>query len=62
MSLSLIHLENSRSDRLVWLFEELGLEYEIETHERDPKTGRAGADLKLHPYARRRCYGTAIAC
>ena len=24
-------------------FEELGLDYEIETHDRDPKTGRAGA-------------------
>ncbi|MCR9092831.1 MAG: glutathione S-transferase family protein [bacterium] len=53
MSLTIIHLENSRSDRLVWLLEELGVDYAIETHQRDPKTGRAGADLgKLHPYAK----------
>ena len=53
MSLTIIHLENSRSDRLVWLLEELGVDYTIETYQRDPKTGRAGADLKkLHPYAK----------
>ena len=53
MSLTVIHLENSRSDRLVWLLEELGLDYEVETHQRDPQTQRAGAELKkLHPYAK----------
>ena len=55
--LTIIHLENSRSDRLIWLFEELGFGetpgYEIETHRRDPRTGRAGPELKkLHPYAK----------
>lgn len=55
--LTVIHLENSRSDRLLWLFEELGLEYgvdwEIETYERDPKTQRAPAEMQaLHPYAK----------
>lgn len=53
MSLTLIHLENSRSDRVIWLLEELGLDYAIETHHRDPATGRAGPELKkLHPYAK----------
>ena len=53
MSLTVIHLENSRSDRLIWLLEELALDYEIETHQRDPQTQRAGAALKaLHPYAK----------
>ena len=53
MSLTVIHLENSRSDRLIWLLEELGLDYEVDTHQRDPQTGRAGASLKkLHPYAK----------
>ncbi len=53
MPLTIIHLENSRSDRLVWLLEELGLDYEVETHQRDPQTQRAGAELKkLHPYAK----------
>lgn len=32
------HLENSRSQRVLWLLEELGLEYEIERYERDPDT------------------------
>lgn len=50
--LTIIHLENSRSDRLIWLLEELGLEYEVETYERDPATQRAPAEMKaLHPYA-----------
>jgi glutathione S-transferase len=55
--LTIIHVENSRSDRLIWLFEELELEhgkdYAIEVHRRDPVTGRAGPGLKkLHPYAK----------
>jgi glutathione S-transferase len=55
--LTLIHLQTSRSDRVIWLFEELGLGerpgYAIETYLRDPKTGRAGPELKkLHPYAK----------
>jgi glutathione S-transferase len=55
--LTLIHLQTSRSDRVIWLFEEIGLGeqpgYAIETHLRDPKTGRAGPELKkLHPYAK----------
>jgi len=29
------HLNNSRSQRILWLLEELGLEYEIKPHERD---------------------------
>ncbi|MEM9177715.1 MAG: glutathione S-transferase [Myxococcota bacterium] len=53
MSLTVLHLEHSRSDRLIWLLEELGLEYAVETHARDPETQRAGADFKrLHPYAK----------
>ncbi len=51
--LTVIHLENSRSDRLLWLFEELGLDYAIEVYERDPETQRAPAEMKaLHPYAK----------
>ena len=37
--LTIIHVENSRSDRLIWLFEELGLDYGIEAFRRDPATG-----------------------
>lgn len=44
------HLERSRSLRLVWLLEELGLPYRITAHQRDPKTQLAGPELRaLHP-------------
>ncbi len=47
------HLENSRSDRLIWLLEELGLDYEIEIFKRDPATQRAPAEMKaIHPMAK----------
>ena len=44
------HLNNSRSQRVLWLLEELGLEYEIKRYERDPKTMLAPASLRaVHP-------------
>ncbi len=44
------HLNNSRSQRLLWLLEELGLAYEIEKYERDPATMLAPDALKkIHP-------------
>ncbi|OUL22334.1 glutathione S-transferase [Nostoc sp. T09] len=44
------HLNNSRSQRILWLLEELGIEYEIKRYERDPKTMLAPASLrKVHP-------------
>tara|TARA_R110000868_G_scaffold92734_1_gene257192 strand:- start:25764 stop:26435 length:672 start_codon:yes stop_codon:yes gene_type:complete len=44
------HLNNSRSQRILWLLEELGLEYEIKKYMRDAKTMRAPAELKaVHP-------------
>lgn len=44
------HLNNSRSQRILWLLEELGLEYEIKKYMRDAATMRAPADLKaVHP-------------
>ena len=44
------HLENSRSQRVLWLLEELGLEYEIVRYQRDPATLLAPPDLrKIHP-------------
>ena len=43
------HLNNSRSQRILWLLEELGLEYEIVQHKRQP-IGLAPAELKnIHP-------------
>lgn len=44
------HLENSRSQRVLWLLEELGLPYEIRRYERDKKTMLAPPELKrVHP-------------
>jgi len=44
------HLNNSRSQRVLWLLEELGVEYEIKRYERDPKTMLAPASLRaVHP-------------
>lgn len=44
------HLNNSRSQRVLWLLEELGLNYEIKRYERDPKTMLAPASLReVHP-------------
>lgn len=44
------HLNNSRSQRILWLLEELGLEYDIQYYERNPKTLLAPASLRqVHP-------------
>tara|TARA_R110002073_G_scaffold54023_4_gene139270 strand:+ start:14694 stop:15365 length:672 start_codon:yes stop_codon:yes gene_type:complete len=44
------HLNNSRSQRILWLLEELGLEYEIKKYMRDATTMRAPAELMaVHP-------------
>lgn len=44
------HLNNSRSQRVLWLLEELGLPYEIQKYERDPQTMLAPPSLlKVHP-------------
>jgi len=44
------HLNNSRSQRVLWLLEELGLDYAIKPYQRDPKTMLAPPSLKaVHP-------------
>lgn len=44
------HLNNSRSQRVLWLLEELGLTYEVKRYERDPRTMLAPAALRqVHP-------------
>ncbi|MEM9013616.1 MAG: glutathione S-transferase [Pseudomonadota bacterium] len=44
------HLEHSRSQRVLWLLEELGLEYEVKLYKRDKKTSLAPPELKdVHP-------------
>ena len=48
--LTVHHLNNSRSQRVLWLLEELGLPYEIVHYQRDPKTMLAPASLRaVHP-------------
>ncbi len=48
--LTLHHLENSRSHRILWLLEELGVKYEMKFYERDPATKMAPPELReIHP-------------
>ncbi len=51
--LVLHHLELSRSNRILFLLEELQVPYEIKHYKRDPVTRLAGDDLKqVHPLGR----------
>src|SRR5678809_699163 len=44
------HLNNSRSQRVLWLLEELGVDYEVKRYQRDAKTMLAPPELKdVHP-------------
>ena len=48
--LTLHHLETSRSHRILWLLEELGVPYELRRYQRDPTTRLAPPELKkIHP-------------
>jgi glutathione S-transferase len=59
------HLDNSRSQRILWLLEELGREYEVKRYQRDRHTMLAPPELRaVHPFgksppkarrSRRRC-------
>ncbi len=51
--LTLHHLNDSRSQRILWLLEELKIPYQLETYQRNPKTGLAPEQLKaIHPLGR----------
>jgi glutathione S-transferase len=44
------HLNNSRSQRILWLLEELGLDYEVKRYQRHPHTMLAPPELRaVHP-------------
>lgn len=48
--ITLHHLNNSRSQRIIWLLEELQLPYQIKHYQRDPRSMLAPAALKaVHP-------------
>ncbi|WLF83326.1 glutathione S-transferase family protein [Moraxella sp. ZY210820] len=48
--ITLYNLENSRSQRISWLLEELGVDYQIKEFKRDPNTRLAPAELRqIHP-------------
>ncbi len=48
--LTVHHLENSRSQRILWLLEELGVDYEIKRYGRDKQTSLAPPELlDIHP-------------
>jgi glutathione S-transferase len=50
VSIVVHHLEDSRSQRILWMLEELGLDYEITYYKRNPKTMLAPPELKqVHP-------------
>ncbi len=53
--ITLHHLNNSRSQRVLWLLEELGVEYRITKYDRDPRTMLAPPALRRYtPWASRR--------
>lgn len=50
MTIIVHHLENSRSQRVLWLLEELGLPYDVKRYERNKTTMLAPPELKqVHP-------------
>jgi glutathione S-transferase len=50
MTIIVHHLENSRSQRVLWLLEELGLPYEVKRYERNKVTMLAPPELRrIHP-------------
>ena len=50
MSLIVHHLNNSRSQRILWLLEEIGAPYEVKFYDRDPITNLAPPELiAVHP-------------
>lgn len=50
MSLIIHHLNNSRSQRIIWLLEEIGVPYDIKYYQRDADTNLAPPELiAIHP-------------
>ena len=53
--LTVHHLNNSRSQRILWLLEELELDYELKGYQRDAETNLAPPELEaVHPLGKSR--------
>ncbi len=47
--ITVVHLENSRSERIIWLMEELGVPYHLERFDRQPTMAAPDALKTIHP-------------
>jgi glutathione S-transferase len=47
--ITIYHLNNSRSERVIWLMEELGLQYKLERFAREPNMMAPAALRQIHP-------------
>jgi glutathione S-transferase len=52
MTITVHHLEHSRSLRILWLLEELGLEYEVKSYKRDAQFRAPPEMAQIHPLGR----------
>lgn len=53
MTITLHHLRFSRSTRIIWLLEEMGIDYDLVQHDRNPQTNRSQDDLAaIHPLSK----------
>src|SRR5690606_39437643 len=52
LPMKLYHCKGSRSTRVLWLLEELGLDYELEVLPFDPKALQSADFLQLHPFGK----------
>ena len=50
--ITIYHLSTSRSERIIWLMEELGLEYTLESHQREPNGAAPPAMKTIHALGR----------
>ena len=50
--ITIYHLSTSRSERIIWLMEELGLKYELERFMREPTGAAPDALREIHPLGR----------
>ena len=52
--ITVYHLTSSRSERIVWLMEELGIDYQLERFQREPNGAAPEAMKGIHALGERR--------